>query len=251
MARIKRKVSNKNVAHQKKQHKFLWTKKFWIIMSASLAVVVGVVVLIIVLVNQSSSNTTTHNYFKETKEVEFKQTSYEAVNNYANPDYVSPQPGKGSLAISNIFVLVYNSDSFFPNKNDNSDNYNKQDETLLNRMVDLQKCVDQAKKNGKDVELFVIDAKYSFNVNAYYSDLFGGLYSEEDTVYQPMLVYINEGEYVNKYNAVDYDDTKEDKEYYIASNSDDTNGTSSAYITNTLINRVTIYINEYLGKDKI
>ena len=105
MARIKRKVSNKNVAHQKKQHKFLWTKKFWIIMSASLAVVIGVVVLIIVLVNQSSS-TTTHNYFKETEEVEFKQTSYEAVNNYANPDYVSPQAGKGSLAIDNIFVLV-------------------------------------------------------------------------------------------------------------------------------------------------
>ena len=219
-------------------------------MSASLAVVIGVVVLIIVLVNQSSS-TTTHNYFKENEEVEFKQTSYEAVNNYANPDYVSPQAGKGSLSIDNIFVLVYNSSMFYPNENDDSDNYKKQDETLLKRMVDLQKCVDQAKKNGKDVELFIIDSKYTFNVNAYYSDLFGGLYSEDDTVYSPILIYIQDGEYVNKYNAVDYDATKEDKEYYIASNSDVSEGTTSAYITNTLINRITIYINEYLGKDKI
>lgn len=250
MARIKRKVSNKNVAHQKKQHKFLWTKKFWIIMSTSLAVVIGVVVLIIVLVNQSSS-TTTHNYFKENKEVEFNQTSYEAVNNYANPDYVSPQPGKGNLSIDNIFVLVYDSSKFYPSETDDSDNYNKQDETLLKRMVDLQKTVDQAKKDGKDVELFIIDAHYSFNVNSYYSDLFGGLYTEDDSVYSPMLVYIQDGEYVNKYNAIDYDDTKEDKEYYIASNSDVSDGTSSAYITNTLINRITIYINDYLGKDKI
>lgn len=250
MARIKRKVSNKNVAHQKKQHKFLWTKKFWIIMSASLAVVIGAVVLIIVLVNQSSS-TTNHNYFKETKEVEFNQTSYEAVTNYANPDYVSPQPGKGNLSINNIFVLVYDSSRFYPSESDDSENYNKQDETLLKRMIDLQKTVDQAKKNGKDVELFIIDAKYSFNINAFTSELFGGLYTDEDTIINPFLIYINEGEYVNKYNAVDYDDTKEDKEYYIASNTDVSDGTTSAYITNTLINRITIYINEYLGKDKI
>ncbi len=156
-------------------------------MSASLAVVIGVVVLIIVLVNQSSS-TTTHNYFKENNEVEFKQSSYEAVNNYANPDYVSPQPGKGSLSIDNIFVLVYNSSTFYPNESDDSDNYKKQDETLLNRMVDLQKTVDQAKKNGKDVELFIIDTKYSFNVNAYYAGLFGGLYSEDDTIYSPSWI---------------------------------------------------------------
>ena len=218
-------------------------------MSSTLAVVIGVVVLIIVLVNQSSS-TTTHNYFKENNEVEFKQTSYEAVNNYANPDYVSPQPGKGNLSINNIFVLVYDSSKFYPNESDDSDNYSKQDETLLKRMVDLQKTVDQAKKNGKDVELFIIDTKYSFNVNAYYSDLFGGLYSEDDTIYSPILIYIEEGEYVNKYNAIDYGAT-EDKEYYIASNSDVSEGTTTAYITNTLINRITIYINEYLGKDKI
>ena len=149
-----------------------------------------------------------------------------------------------------MFVLVYNSANFYPSKTDNESKYLEADEDLLKRMIDLQKTINTSKEAGKNVELFIVDTNYSWNVNAYTESLFGGLYTDDSSSYDPMLVYIENGEYKASYNEYDYDNTLTDKDIYISSNNEENNGLSEAYINNTLFNRITIFIKNFMGKDK-
>ncbi len=250
MARIKR-VGGSRVSKQKEDgKKFLWSKKFWIICSSILAglIIIGVTIgLIIYFVNKTEDS---KDYFRSCETVDFKYASYDGVSNYANPDFNDPQGG--DISIDYMFVLVYNSANFYPSKSDDEDNYSETDESLLNRMIDLQKTINSVKEKNKNlsVELFIVDTNYSWNVNAYTEKLFGSLYTEDSSTFDPMLVYIENGEYVSSYNAHDYNDTLEDKDIYISSNSSESNGLTEAYINNTLFNRITTFINNYLGKDK-
>ncbi len=248
MARIKRVGGRRASVKKEDGKKFLWSKKFWILCSSILAglIIIGVTIgLIVYFVNKKDESV---DYFRSCDEVEFKYASYDGVANYANPEFNNPQGG--DLTIDYMFVLVYNSSVFYPSESDDSDNYSEEDENLLNRMINLQKTIDTQKKAGKDVELFIVDTKYSWNVNAYTESLFGSLYTEDSSSFSPMLVYIENGEYAASYNANEYDSTAEDKDIYISSNSTETNGLSEAYINNTLFNRITTFINNYLGKDK-
>lgn len=248
MARIKRVGGRRAPQVKKDGKKFLWSKKFWIICSSILVALIAIGVTIGLVIYFNNKKDESVDYFRTTTDVEFKYASYDGVANYANPEFNNPQGG--DLAIDYMFVLVYNSSNFYPSKSDDEDNYNEEDENLLNRMIDLQKNVNQAKEAGKKVELFIVDTKYSWNVNAYTESLFGSLYTEDSKTYNPMLIYIENGEYVSKYNAVDYDATLEDKDIYISSNSEENNGLTEAYINNTLFNRITIFIKNYLGKEK-
>ena len=61
--------------------------------------------------------------------------------------------------------------------------------------------------------------------------------------------------YINEINSLEneisnYESKKEQVKEELVSNLDENNGTSKAYISNTLINRICIYIKDYLGKDK-
>lgn len=248
MARIKRVGGSHAKVKKESGQRFLWSKKFWILCSSILAglIIVGVTIGLIIYFNRSTS--TKKDYFRSCEEVEFKYASYDGIANYANPEFNNPQGG--DLTIDYMFVLVYNSGNFYPSESDDSDNYSEEDKNLLNGMIDLQKTIDTQKKAGKDVELFIVDTYYSWNVNAYTESLFGSLYSEDSSSFSPMLVYIENGEYAASYNANEYDSTAEDKDIYISSNSTETNGLSEAYIYNTLFNKITKFINNYLGKDK-
>ena len=248
MARIKRVGGSHAKVKKEGGQRFLWSKKFWILCSSILAglIIVGVTIGLIIYFNRSTS--TKKDYFRSCEEVEFKYASYDGIANYANPEFNNPQGG--DLTIDYMFVLVYNSGNFYPSESDDSDNYSEEDKNLLNGMIDLQKTIDTQKKAGKDVELFIVDTYYSWNVNAYTESLFGSLYTEDSSSFSPMLVYIENGEYAASYNANEYDSTAEDKDIYISSNSTATNGLSEAYIYNTLFNKITKFINNYLGKDK-
>lgn len=248
MARIKRVGGSHAKVKKEGGQRFLWSKKFWILCSSILAglIIVGVTIGLIIYFNRSTS--TKKDYFRSCEEVEFKYASYDGIANYANPEFNNPQGG--DLTIDYMFVLVYNSGNFYPSESDDSTNYDVEDKNLLDRMIKLQKTLDEAKKNGKDVELFIVDTYYSWNINAYTESLFGSLYSEDSSSFSPMLVYIKNGEYVESYNAHDYDDTLEDKDIYISSNSTENNGLSEAYINNTLFNRITTFVKDFLGKDK-
>ena len=248
MARIKRVGGRRASVKAESGKKFLWSKKFWILCSSILVVLIAAGVTIGLVLYFNNKTDSKKDYFRTCEEVEFKYASYDGVANYADPEFNNPQGG--DLTIDYIFVLVYNSSSFYPSKSDDEDNYNEEDKELLNRMINLQKTVNEAKKSGKDVELFIVDTNYSWNVNAYTESLFGSLYSDDSSAFSPMLVYIENGEYVASYNAHDYNDTKDDKDIYISSNGSETNGLSEAYINNTLFNRITTFIKDYLGKDK-
>ncbi len=248
MARIKRVGGRRASVKAESGKKFLWSKKFWILCSSILVALIAIGVTIGLVIYFNNKSDSKKDYFRTCEEVEFKYASFDGVANYADPEFNNPQGG--DLTIDYIFVLVYNSSTFYPSKSDDEDNYNEEDKNLLDRMINLQKTVDEAKKNGKDVELFIVDTNYSWNVNAYTESLFGSLYSEDSNSFSPMLVYIENGEYVSSYNAHDYNDALEDKDVYISSNSSETNGLSEAYINNTLFNRITTFIKDYLGKDK-
>ena len=250
MARIKRVGGHHAPSVQKEGKKFLWSKKFWIICSSILAalIVAGVTIgLVIYFMNKKNEESI--DYFRKTDAVEFQYASYDGIANYANPEFNDPQTGK-NIKKDHIFVLVYDSSNFYPSKSDDETNYNEEDENLLTRMIDLQKAVNEAKNSGKDVELYIVDTKYSWNVNAYTQKLFGGLYSDDSSSFSPMLVYIENGEYKESYNKYDYDDTEKDEELYISSNSTESNGLTEAYINNTLFNRITVFIKDYMGKEK-
>lgn len=247
MARIKR-VSGHRAKVEKTGKKFLWSKKFWIICSSVLVALIAIGVTIGLVIYYNNKKTEDVDYFRKCDEVEFKYASYDGISNYANPDFSNPQGGV--LAIDYMFVLVYNSSNFYPSKTDDSDNYNEEDEKLLNRMITLQKNINEVKKSGLNVELFIVDTHYSWNVNAYTESLFGSLYTEDSSSFNPTLVYIENGEYQAYYNANDYDSNLEDKDIYISSNSEEKNGLTEAYINSTLFNRITIFIKDYMGKDK-
>ncbi len=248
MARIKRVGGRNSKALKDKNGRFLWSKKFWILCSSILAliIIIGVVVGLIIYFNNKEDEDI--DYFRSCEDVEFKYASYNGISNYANSDFNNPQGEQ--IEIDYIFVLVYNSSSFYPSKDDDEDNYKEEDQNLYNRMIDLQKNINQAKEAGNNVELFIVDTKYSWNVNAYTESLFGSLYTDDSSTYNPMLIYIENGEFKDSYNAYEYDNTLEDKDIYISSNNIEENGLTEAYINNTLFNRITIFIKNYLGKDK-
>ena len=249
MARIKRVGGRTKPAVQKDKKGLLKSKKFWIIFSSVLVALIAIGVTIGLVVYFNNKKDEKKDYFRSCEEVEFEYASYDRIVNYANPDFNNPQ-GKKDVTIEYMFVLVYNSANFYPSKTDNESKYLEADEDLLKRMIDLQKTINTSKEAGKNVELFIVDTNYSWNVNAYTESLFGGLYTDDSSSYDPMLVYIENGEYKASYNEYDYDNTLTDKDIYISSNNEENNGLSEAYINNTLFNRITIFIKNFMGKDK-
>ena len=191
MARVVRKVSNKSVRGQKKEKGLFSNKLFWIITSAVLVIGVIVGVLIAVLVDDSSE-TETVDYFKTEETVKFNVSDYYSVSNYVTPDYKDVITGE-KLSHTHVFDFAYDSTLFYPVKNeDNEETYNQLHETLLARLIDLQKEVDSAKEKGVDIELYIIDTSILSNSYILTDMTFAGdTYSDESS--SMMFTYIEEG----------------------------------------------------------
>ena len=180
MARVVRKVSNKAVQNQKKNN-ILHNKIFWIIISVVLVIGVAVGIVLGIVLNQDKEEEVSHNYFNEYQEVTFEQGSYYGILNYSDPDYKNIQTNE-SLYIKHILIFGYDSKYFYPDSED-TDNYNSNHETLLKRLADLQKSIDEYNKTADKEDkaaLFIVDTNVGSNSEILSdSDLLGSLTSDE------------------------------------------------------------------------
>ena len=196
MARVVRKVSNRNVSGQKKQRNILKNKWFWIVSVIVVAIIAVVTTAVIInLNNKEEDYSNTVDYFSTNEEVDFNVTTYHAVKNYVNVNYTNPQNGE-TLYVSNAFIFAYDLSNFYPAQGvnedaDGNDLYAKQHKDILTKLVDLQKAVDKAQADGLDVELYIIDISFSSNYAALLDTDFGGSDEPESTF---MFTYIQNGE---------------------------------------------------------
>lgn len=196
MARVVRKVSNRNVSRQKKQRNILKNKWFWIISVISVIIIAGVTTLLIINSNKTEKDySNTVDYFTENQDVDFNVTTYHSVKNYADVNYKNPQNNE-QLHVSNIFIFAYDMSTFYPvegsNKDaDGNDLYAKQHKAVLSLLVDLQKAVDKAQADGLDVELYIIDISFSSNYAVLLDTEMGGSDEPASTF---MFTYIQNGE---------------------------------------------------------
>jgi hypothetical protein len=192
LARVVRKVSNKNLANANKNKKF----NKWFIAGIITGVVVAIAVAIILWVTLGDDKEEAKvDYFDtyslvegdKTTEVEFTKANYNALVNMMNDNYPGYVDGI-------IIVLAYNSESFAPefNKNNEPDN---EEAKLLKYMADLQVLVNEAKAAGQKVELYIVDITVSESDWAIMSDSsFGGTSSvtaENLALVQPLFAVID------------------------------------------------------------
>ena len=197
MARVVRKVSNRNVSGQKKQRNILKNKWFWIIAVIAVAIIAAVTTVVIINMNKNEKDySNTVDYFETNEEVDFNVTTYHAVKNYTNVNYYNPQNTDEKLYVSNAFIFAYDLSNFYPAQGvskdaDGNDLYAKQHKDILSKLVDLQKAVDKAQASGLDVELYIIDISFSSNYAVLLDTEFGGSEEPESTF---MFTYIQNGE---------------------------------------------------------
>lgn len=209
MARSIRKVSRVTTKDQKKERKL--NKKLMIILSIVLLVVIGLSVGLGVYYGTKGKDTAYVSdkvYFNEiTKdtaghEVEFNKDNYQSIQRYIKDGIRDTSGNKNNL--EDIFIFVYDGSSFFADEKD-EDNYNEDYVKLITRLADLQYQVDQAKKLGLMMELYIVDVSVDLetNVDILMDSTFGGFYSEDQEQYDPAFIYIKGDQFKSK---VEYED---------------------------------------------
>ena len=191
MARVVRKVSNKNLANANKNKKV----NKWLIGGITAGVVVAIAVAIILWVTLGGNDDTnkidyfdTYTFAETEKTVEFTKANYDGLKNVLNDEYV------GYVDEGVTIVFAYNSDSFNPENEDDTETA-KLHAKVLEYIADLQAKVDEAKALGVKVELYIVDISVSESDWAIMSDsTFGGSTSvtaENVNYVEPLLAYID------------------------------------------------------------
>lgn len=204
MAKITRnKVSKEAIKNKAKTTKW-WTKTKIIIVSiigvlAVAAAVVGTVLHFVL----ADDETTTHDYFVSAKNsndetVEFKKASYRGLEMHID--------STTDLFQEYVIVFMYDSTNFYPNQEDDSDNYNKIHSDILLRMANLQTDVNAIKNNTAleiDIDLYVVDLSVGENASIMADSSFLGSYASESedstTSYDPAIVLLSSGEIVETF----------------------------------------------------
>lgn len=209
MARSIRKVSRVTTKDQKKERKL--NKKLIIILSVVLLVAIGLGVGLGVYYGTKDKDTTYVSdkvYFNEpTKdnagnEVVFNKDNYQSIQRYIKDGIRDSSGNKNNL--EDIFIFVYDGSAYYADEKD-KDNYNEDYVKLITRLADLQYQVNQAKKLGLMIELYVVDVSVDLESNAGIlkdSD-FGSFYSEDQELYEPAFIYIKGDQFKSK---VEYED---------------------------------------------
>ena len=195
MARVVRKVSNKNLANANKNKKV----NKWLIGGISAGVVVAIAVAIILWVvlggNDESEKVdyfNTYTYVEEgnSYDLTFTKANYNGLLNVLDENY----PSYVDEGITIVFA--YNSNNFDPENEDDTQTAKAQKE-LLNRIAHIQLTVDQAKELGIKVELYIVDISISDSDWAIMNDpTFGGNTSvtgDNVNYVEPLLAYIDNG----------------------------------------------------------
>lgn len=196
MARVVRKVSNKALQGQKKQGKFYKKKWFLIVISAILVAVIAVVITLAIVLNKDDEESTnTIDYFATCEEVDFVKISHKGLANYIDEDYTNPQNGD-SLFVENVFVFAYDMSTFYPSKEDDSENYNKSHKDLLEFLKNLQIAIDEYNEAEGYIkaQLYIIDTTHSNNADILKDEVYKGTESNEDATF--LFSYLNHGELV-------------------------------------------------------
>lgn len=192
MARAVRKVSRTNTKNQKIRKKL--SKKWLITIISSISVIViGVIVGVSVyFLTQEEEYVSDKVYFNEpTKnsdgnEVTFTKENYQTLVRYIKAG-----------TTEHLFVFAYDGNAFYADEKD-EDSYNREYTKLITRLADLQYEINEAKKQGINIELYIVDVSVDNSVNSGImtdSTYFGGLYSETQGTYTPAFMYNFEGEY--------------------------------------------------------
>jgi hypothetical protein len=185
LARVVRKVSNKNLANANKNKKV----NKWVIGGIIAGLVIAIAVAVILWVtlggNEESNKVDyfeTYTFAETEKTVEFTKANYNGVLNILDENYV------GYVDEGTTIVFAYNSNTFDP---ENNKDHNK----LLEYIADVQLKVDEAKAKGIKVELYIVDITISDSDWAIMGDpTFGGATSvtgENLASVQPLLAYID------------------------------------------------------------
>ena len=174
MARVVRKVSNKNIANANKKKKV----NKWLIGGIIAGVVVAIAVAVILWVTLGNNGEEEHYDYLNTyqlvegEEVKFQKANYNALLNMMNEEYVGYVDGI-------IIVLAYNSETLVPEDEDLKE---RPYATLLKYMAELQVKVNEAKEAGINIELYVVDITISESDWAIMGDSkFGGSTSVSET----------------------------------------------------------------------
>lgn len=192
MARVVRKVSNKNIANANKNKKV----NKWLIGGIIAGVVVAIAVAVILWVTLGGNDEEVKfDYFDtyeivegdKTTEVEFTKTNYASLANLMNENYEGYIDGI-------IIVLAYNSDNFDPENEDDVATA-EQHAKLLAYVANLQVLVNEAKEADCEIELFIVDISISENEWGIMNDaVFGGktnVTAENVGYVEPLLAVID------------------------------------------------------------
>lgn len=239
MAKVvrKNKVSRKATAGQKRRGNILHNKWFWIIGSVCLvAVLCAIIIPLVIHFNKKSNseNEEVVDYFKTSEEVDFTYATYNGLKNYITPDYVGIEGEQ--LFEDKVIIFAYDKTQFYPNQdyeNDNDDStiYDEEHKALLERIINLQKVVDE----HSEYKLYIVDTSVGSNASIYVDEAFGGLFDDESDTH-PVLIYIENGEFKSSYEAVE---GNSNSKTYICS---DSNQLDISYINSTLATNLTNYI---------
>lgn len=222
MARTVRKVSRTSTKNQQKESKL--SKKWWIVIASTVgAVVLGLAIFLIVyFATQEDEYISDKVYFNEVvensngNEVSFIKDNYQTLIRYIEAE-----------KYDHLLVFAYDGNAFYADEE--ADNYNEEYDNLITYLADLQYEVNVAKENGVNIELFIVDVSidnYS-NVDILLdTTYFGGLYSSEQTIYTPALIYNQEGEFMS--------DVEIDEKSYIISTAAEKTILSPSFINNAI-----------------
>ena len=200
MARAVRKVSRVSTKNQKKEG---LNKKLIAIISAIVVVLLGVAVGLIVYftTQEDEAYVSDKVYFieetygtnQEAGKVTFVKENYYSIVRQIENEEIN----------EHVFIFAYDGSAFFADSLD-EENYDKNYETLITRIADLQFAVNEAAANGIHVVLYIVDVNVDNNVNAglmtdaagLHEDGFGSFYTsyDESTTFEPALFYLYEGE---------------------------------------------------------
>lgn len=153
MARVVRKVSNKNLANANKNKKV----NKWFIGGIITGVLVAIAVAIVLFVTLGGNDETQKVDYLDTftledgTVVEFNKANHDGLLNLMDENYPGYVDGL-------IIVFAYNSESFVI---DEEDNKVSQNESLISYLQELQVKVNEAKALDKKVELYIVDISIS------------------------------------------------------------------------------------------
>jgi hypothetical protein len=196
LARVVRKVSNKNLANANKNKKL----NKWFIGGIITGVVVGIALAIILWVTLGKNDDTNKvDYFNTyeitengtTTEVKFTKANYSGLLNVLDDTYSAGYVEEGIT-----IVFAYNSDTFNP-ENEDDEEAAKLHAKLLEYIADIQLKVNEAKEVGVKVELYIVDICISSdNWDIMGDSNFGGnttVSNENVNSVSPLLAYIDNG----------------------------------------------------------